>query len=339
VRGAALVGPRDAPTAIRAVGDCATWIAAGLPPAVVTEARAALASGQPALRGAGPVDRSVPAFTAVLPLPNRGESIALVVIGDVAAPFAALDDGILVTVGQQIGAALEALDLTVRLEERSADLERLAQRMITVHEEMRRRLARELHDETAQVFSALKLQLGALRETAAPELTPRFGRLIELVDAGTRSIRGVTDDLRPPLLDDLGLIPALRALTTQFAQWSGLGVQFEATSDCPPLEADANLAAFRAVQEGLSNAARHAAATEVRVRVEPIPEGLRVQVDDDGNGVEPPELGRLTNGSGRSGLFGLHERITQVGGRLVLSRAVTGGLRLEVVLPAAGVPA
>jgi signal transduction histidine kinase len=165
----------------------------------VAAARAALDSGQPALRGAGPVDRSSPAFTAVLPLPNRGESIALVVIGDVAAPFAALDDGILVTVGQQIGAALEAIDLALRLEERSADLERLAQRMITVHEEMRRRLARELHDETAQVFSALKLQLGAPRETAGPALAPRFGRLIELVDAGTRSIRGVTDDLRPTL--------------------------------------------------------------------------------------------------------------------------------------------
>ncbi len=339
VRGAALVGPRDAPAAIRAVGDCAAWLATGLPPTVVAAARAALDSGQPALRGAGPVDRSSPAFTAVLPLPNRGESIALVVIGDVAAPFAALDDGILVTVGQQIGAALEAIDLALRLEERSADLERLAQRMITVHEEMRRRLARELHDETAQVFSALKLQLGALRETAGPALTPRFGRLIELVDAGTRSIRGVTDDLRPTLLDDLGLIPALRALTTQFAQWSGLGVEFDAAPDCPPLEADASLAAFRAVQEGLSNAARHAAATEVRVRIDPAEHGLRVQVDDNGRGLEAAELKRLTTGSGRSGLFGLQERITQVGGRLVLGRAADGGLRLEVLLPQAEVAA
>ncbi len=339
VRGAALVGPRGAPALIRGVGDCAAWASAGLPESIMAQARAALDSGQPALRGVPTVDRSTPPFAAVLPLPNRRESIALVVVGDVAAPFAALDDGILITVGEQIGAALEVLDLTKRLEDRSADLERLAQRMINVHEEMRRRLARELHDETAQVFSALKLQLGALRETAPPELAPRFGRLIELVDAGTRSIRSVTDDLRPAMLDDLGLIPALRALTTQFAQWSGLGVDFDAPADCTVLEPDANLAAFRAVQEGLSNAARHASAKQVSVRVESTAGRLTVFVEDDGVGLENDQLKRLANGAGRSGLFGLHERIIQVGGRLTLSRATSGGLRLEVELPAAELPA
>ena len=258
--------------------------------------------------------------------------MALVVVGDVASPFTALDPGILVTVGEQIGAALEGLDLNRRLEERGADLERLAAQMIQVHEEQRRRLARELHDETAQVFSALKLQLGALRETAPADLGPRFSRLIELVDAGTRSIRSVTEDLRPAVLDDIGLVPALRALTTQFAQWSGLEVRFDAPVGFPRLHPEASLAAFRAVQEGLSNAARHASATHVNVRVESA-DRFKLVVEDDGVGLPADQATRIANDSGRSGLFGLRERIAQVGGRVALTPGSGGGLRLEVELP------
>jgi signal transduction histidine kinase len=335
VRGAALLTGGSPPELIRAVGDCSTWSAPAVVPATVqSQATAALASGQPILSGQPRPAPGSPPFAAVLPLRAGGEALALVVVGDVAAPFAALDDRVLIAVGAQIGAALEVIGLTRRLEDRGADLELMAARMVHVHEEQRRRLARELHDETAQVFSALKLQVGSLKETAPEQLGPRFDRLIELVDAGTSSIRSVTEDLRPAVLDDLGLVPALRALTAQFAHWSGLDVGFEAPSDGPTLEPDASLAAFRAVQEGLSNAARHSAATRVNVRIEPAALGLKILVDDDGVGLPAEQTARLTSGSGRSGLFGLRERITQVGGRVSLGAGPAGGLRLEVDLPA-----
>ncbi|HEX9892546.1 MAG TPA: sensor histidine kinase, partial [Gemmatimonadales bacterium] len=243
------------------------------------------------------------------------------------------DDGILVAVGEQIGAALEALELTQRLAGRSADLERLSVRMIHQHEEQRRRLARELHDETAQVFSALKLQLGSLREAAVPELAPRFDRVLELVNTGVRSIRNVTEDLRPTILDDLGLVPALRTLADQFSQWSGLRVEFESPDQLPDLTAEAELALFRAVQEGLSNVARHANARGVLVSVQQQNGRLRLLVEDDGVGLAAERLSQITTGPGRSGLFGMRERITAQGGRVTLDPGRAGGLRLVVELP------
>jgi protein-histidine pros-kinase len=269
----------------------------------------------------------------VLPVRGTTQPSALVVTGEVAAPFTALDDGILVAVGEQIGAALEALELTQRLAGRSADLERLSVRMIHQHEDQRRRLARELHDETAQVFSALKLQLGSLREAAASELTPRFDRLLELVNTGVRSIRNVTEDLRPPILDDLGLVPALRALASQFGQWSNLTVTFDSPEQLPDLTSEAELALFRAVQEGLSNVARHARAHSVTVTVRQQNGLLRVVMEDDGIGLAPERWSEITTGPGRSGLFGMRERLTAQGGRVALHAGQHGGLRLVVELP------
>ena len=94
----------------------------------------------------------------------------------------------------------------------------------------RRRLSRELHDETAQVFSAVKMELGVLREGITPAEAPRLDQILALIDAGIRTIRNVTNDLRPSLLDDLGLLPALRSLAAEFAERSGV----EATFSAPP---------------------------------------------------------------------------------------------------------
>jgi two-component system sensor histidine kinase UhpB len=293
----------------------------------------ALASGQPSLRGEVRPNPGVPPFTAVLPVRGGPEPAALIVTGEVAAPFTALDDGILIAVGEQIGAALEAVDLTQRLAARGADLEQLSIRMIQQHEDQRRRLARELHDETAQVFSALKLQLGSLREAAGPELAPRFERVLDLVDTGVRSIRNVTEDLRPAVLDDLGLIPALRALANQFTQWSGLPVAFSAPESVPDLTREAELALFRAVQEGLSNVARHADARQVAVQVKQANGVLSLVVEDDGAGLASDRRNQISSGSGRSGLFGLRERLSAQGGRMMLDAGERGGLRLVVELP------
>jgi signal transduction histidine kinase len=335
VRGAALFPPAAAGAApIRCVGDCLTWEGRVPPASIRTLVDEALRTGRPVLRSEQRPSGGTPPFTAVLPLTGSGApGGALVIVGEVAAPFAALDDSILVAVGEQIGAALENAELYRKLASRTADLERLSVRMIQQHEEQRQRLARELHDETAQVFSALKLQLGSLRESAEPSLAPRFEKLLELVNAGRRSIRNVTEDLRPSLLDDLGLVPALRALVSDFREWSGLAVRFEASEDLPALPAEAELALFRAVQEGLSNVARHAQAQEARVLVYHDNGVLRLTLQDDGVGLTPEELAKVTTGPGRSGLFGMRERITTLGGRVVISAIPDRGMRLEVEVP------
>jgi signal transduction histidine kinase len=334
VQGSALVrqGPAG-PEVVRGVGACAAWGGQAIPAGVREQVETGLRSQRPVLRGE-PLGGSAPPFVAVLPLGSGIESrVALVVVGEVAAPFTALDDGILVAVGAQIGAALETAELYRTLEQRTGDLERLSVRMIQQHEEQRGRLARELHDETAQVFSALKLQLGTLQEAAPRELDARFDRLLDLVNAGTRSIRSVTEDLRPALLDDLGLLPALRALVTDFRQWSGLDVRFEAPDRLASLRPEAELALFRAVQEGLSNAARHAQAGRVAVRVAHTDGRIRLTVSDDGVGLGAAELARVTSGPGRSGLFGMRERLVALGGRVDVRSTPGHGLQLDVDLP------
>ncbi len=350
VRGAALVRGSVAGVApVRCVGECAAWLGDRVPEPVRAQAAEALARNQPLLRSGSQAAPGAPPFTAVLPVPRPGggavagrepgDGLALVVVAELAAPFAALDDGILVAVSEQIGAALENAELYGAHRERSADLERLSGRMIRQHEEQRRRLARELHDETAQVFAGLKLQLGGLREALPAEESGRVERLLALVNAGMRSIRTVSEDLRPALLDDLGLVPALRALVSEFRGWSGLAVTFTAPETLSPLAPEAELALFRAVQEGLSNVARHAGASQVTVDLSTRTGALRLVLDDDGPGLPASDRERLgagPAGSGRSGLFGMRERLAAQGGTLALGEAPGGGLRLDIQLPFAG---
>ncbi len=275
-------------------------------------------------------------YAAVLPLLRNEAAIgALVLVGDARDPFTALDDRFLVALGQQVGAALENTDLYRRLEARTVELARLSSRMIEQHEEERRRLSRELHDETAQVFSAVRIELGVLRDGVPPAQTARLDQVLGLIDKGIRSIRSVTNDLRPSLLDDLGLLPALRSLVGEFGERSGMRVELAAPTSLPPLSAEAELALFRALQEALSNVLRHADARTVDVGISVQREGVLLEVRDDGrglrNGVDPEEL-ELT---GHMGLAGMRERIGALGGTVRFQGAPGAGALLEVLVPSA----
>jgi signal transduction histidine kinase len=272
-------------------------------------------------------------YAAVLPLFRREEVIgALVLVGDARDPFTALDDRFLVALGQQVGAALENADLYTRLHDRTLELARLSARMVQQHEEERRRLSRELHDETAQVFSAVKMELGLLRDGVGPAQSDRLARALELIDTGIRSIRSVTNDLRPSLLDDLGLLPALRSLVADFGARSDIQVALTAPAALPPLSKDAELALFRALQEALSNVRRHAGARNVDVDITADAGVVRINVDDDGRG--PPAIGaEQLEREGHMGLAGMRERISALGGSVRFGRSRGGGAALEILLP------
>lgn len=227
-------------------------------------------------------------------------------------------------------------DLRRGLAQRTAELERLAARMVHQHEEERRRLSRELHDETAQVFSAVKLQLGLLREEAPPVLGPRVDRSLELVDEGLASLRSLTNDLRPSLLDDLGLLPALRALGTAFEQRTGLAVVLELPDTPPAVSQDAELALFRAVQEALANVARHAEARTVTVALRTGDQRLALVVRDDGRGLPAGWSFEAQEAAGHMGLAGMRERLTALGGEVRVTAGWHGGFTLDVRLPLGG---
>jgi signal transduction histidine kinase len=218
------------------------------------------------------------------------------------------------------------------------ELARLSARMIEQQEEERRRLSRELHDETAQVFSAVKMELGILRDTVDSSHGARLDQVLALIDTGIRSIRSVTNDLRPSLLDDLGLLPALRSLVADFTQRSGIRTGLAAPSSLPPLSAEAELALFRALQEALSNVLRHAQAHTVDIGISVEPRGVLLKVSDDGKGLPAGVSPEALELQGHMGLAGMRERITALGGTVRLLARDGPGARLEVLVPAPDVP-
>jgi signal transduction histidine kinase len=333
VKGTALfVRGADGAHCVQGAGACTEW-----PPTPPVELAAALAlamsTGRPQVAAAGHGARDH-LYEAVLPI-FRGSEVsgALVITGDARDPFAALDERFLVTLGQQVGAGLANADLTRRLHARTVELAHLSARMVEQHEEERRRLSRELHDETAQVFSAVKMELGVLREGAPGATADRLAHVLAMVDTGIRGIRSVVHSLRPSLLDDLGLLPALRSLTTEFAQRSGLTVDLEAPVTLGSLSKDAELALFRALQEALANVARHAEASAVRIRIREAGGSLELTVQDDGrglpNGITPASIER----PGHMGIAGMRERIGALGGTVTVEARPGAGVLLRVQLP------
>jgi signal transduction histidine kinase len=320
---------------IRGAGVCSDWV--GRPPTgpAADAVRRVLQSHRPeVLRGReGHALGEIPhEYVAAMPVLREDVVTgALVFVGEARDPFAALDTPFLIALGQQVGAAMENADLNRRLKARTQDLERLATRMVQQHEHERRRLFRELHDETAQAFAAVNLHLGMLLESAPAELVPRLERAQALVGEGIQSIRNVTEDLRPSLLDDLGLLPALRALTRDFGERTGLEVQLEAPESLPDLSDEAELALFRALQEALANVARHAGASRVEVQLQAGNGRAFLVVEDDGRGLRLGQGDVQENGS--AGLVGMRERITALGGTVRMEGRSGDGARLEVRVP------
>lgn len=306
---------------VRGAGTCASWDNARPDQAVLDALTRMRISRRPqvvAAEGRQP-------FIAALPVGTGTRLVgALVMAGDVRNPFTALDDDFLLTLGQQVGAALEQSALDRQLATRTKALEQLSARMVRQHEDERRRLSRELHDETAQVFSAVKMQLEALRPLLVEGAASRLDRLLSLVDTGIASIRQVTSALRPTLLDDLGLRPALHSLVTDFTERSGIRATFDAPTTFPPLHPDADLALFRALQEALSNVVRHAQAAQVDVLVTVDGHGLVLCVRDDGHGFPVGRHGRILDAENRMGLTGMRERIFAIGGEVVIANWSNG---------------
>ncbi len=341
VRGTAmyLLGDDDG-RFVRGAGACERWDGAAPEGAAADAIRRAVSSGRPALTGEW-ADRHAGAahpYTAVLPI-FQGSRVggALVIVGDARDPFAALDEDFLIALGRQVGAALENAELNRRLRARTAELERMSARMVRQHEEERRRLSRELHDETAQVFSAVKMELGVLRESVPEAAARGLDHALALVDKGILSIREVTNALRPSLLDDLGLLPALRALATDFGSRSELELRLSLPDTLPPLSEEAELGLFRALQEGLANVARHAAAHSVTVALRAGAGEVHLSVTDDGRGLPAGADQSSLERNGHMGLAGMRERIGALGGTVRVNRAEAGGVRLDIRLPAARV--
>lgn len=223
--------------------------------------------------------------------------------------------------------ARESAARFAEVQEAHHELRNLSSRLVTAQEEERRRLARELHDEVGQSLSAMLVEMG--RVETAPDAETRATRLAaarQMAEAGVGMVRNMALLLRPSMLDDLGLVAALRWQAREVNRRSGLKVKV----DAPELEEDLpdehRTCIYRLVQEALHNCARHAHANQVEVAVQRGPRGLSVTVQDDGVGFNPA----LEKGLG---LLGMEERIQHLGGRLSIESAPGAGTTLAATIP------
>jgi signal transduction histidine kinase len=203
----------------------------------------------------------------------------------------------------------------------------------TTKEDERRFLSHELHDELGQTLTALKLSLQiAARPQAAPEPkgTPS-ARPLALVEDLIARVRKISLDLRPPLLDEVGLVSALRAHLESQARLSGIAMQLHADDTPFRLPADYEIACFRVVQESVTNVIRHAAAHRVDVRVSRSASQLALSITDDGCGFDPATLDDAA-AHGHLGVLGMRERIRARAGQFRLTSTPGQGTTVEIEL-------
>ncbi len=210
-------------------------------------------------------------------------------------------------------------------------------RLLRLQDKERRRIARELHDTTAQNLAALSMNL-VLLEQAAPPGDARFGRLLaecqQLADHSSQEIRSLSYLLHPPLLDDFGLVRAMRDYAEGYSQRSGIRVELEAPEDWCRLPEDIEMALFRVVQESLGNVHRHSGSPVARIRLARNDEQLSLEIRDEGRGL-PADLVNIQGGLGAAagvGLLGMRERIQHLGGSLELETGLPGAL-VRALLP------
>jgi len=230
-------------------------------------------------------------------------------------------------------------DMTRRMENEKArqryeqELRDLSARVLEAREEEKTLIARELHDELGQLLTALKMDLAWLRERggAGEDVPARLEAMGGLLDRMVGSTRRIAADLRPLMLDDLGLADAAHWLIDDFAERTGVRCDFELSGEDAfgALDPKVATAVYRAIQEALTNVAKHARAGRVRASLQAEDGELQFTVEDDGRGIDPADLDK----SRSLGLKGMRERVTYLGGTLDVARAARGGTRVSGRIP------
>jgi signal transduction histidine kinase len=215
---------------------------------------------------------------------------------------------------------------------------RLARLVLSAQEEERREISRQLHDEVAQILAGINVQLATLRDTAAINsrgLRRRIAQTQRLVEHSVQVVHRYARELRPVLLDDLGLIPALRSFVKNLHGRKGLGIRFTAFSGVEALDNSRRTVLYRVAQEALTNVARHAHARLATVRIHQIPDAVRLEVHDDGESFQVDRL-FASRTNKRLGLLGMRERVEMVGGHFAIESAPGKGTTVRAEIPFRG---
>jgi PAS domain S-box-containing protein len=265
---------------------------------------------------------------AVPLIARDGRNLGVIELSDkYDGAFGADDEAILVQLAQLASQATERTRLLGEVSTAREGLEALSRRLVNLQEEERRTIARELHDEVGQSLTGLKLMVETSHLGGAVDL----GQVRELADRLLARIRDLSLNLRPPMLDDLGLVPTLLWHFERYRAQTRIEVRFQHRGVKGRFPAATEIAAFRIIQEALTNVARHAGVTEARVELSVEGRSLTLRVEDKGRGFDPAALPGAS-----SGLTGLRERALLAGGVLSHYSRPGAGTRLLAVLPLAG---
>ncbi|MDQ3605330.1 MAG: histidine kinase, partial [Gemmatimonadota bacterium] len=210
-------------------------------------------------------------------------------------------------------------------------LREVAARALSAAEEERKRIARELHDETAQMLAALLIRIRLVRIAGDPQATDAL--LEEMrgeIGASLEGIRRFSRGLRPPALDELGLAAAVESHARTLGESVGIEVRVESDAIAGLLTPEAELAVYRIVQEALSNVVKHSGADRARVTLRRHADAFTATVDDPGRGFDAREA--IAGGQGL-GLFGMRERAAYLGGRVEIESALGEGTRVKAIVP------
>jgi signal transduction histidine kinase len=250
---------------------------------------------------------------------------------------------LLSAIGAQLGVAIENAQLWEELKQKEALRGQLLNQVIHAQEEERKRIARELHDETSQALTSFMVGLKVLEGvTNTQEVRARATELRHIVADALEDVRSLALELRPSTLDDMGLIPTLERYTRDYSQKFGITVDFHTLGfDGTRLQPQVETALYRIVQEALTNVARHARADTVSVllerqaRAEPGRSAgrLLVIVEDNGRGFDADRLLRSGMREKRLGLFGMRERANLIGGELTIESRAGAGTTVFVEVP------
>jgi signal transduction histidine kinase/ligand-binding sensor domain-containing protein len=244
----------------------------------------------------------------------------------------------LVLLQRQREDALERANRSQReLEEASAGLRQLTSRLESAEEEARSRISRELHDEFGQTLTAAKINLQMLRSKAAdPAVVQRLDDSVGMVDRLIRQARDIARSLRPSLLDEAGLVPALDDHLKALAKRSDVRIDFDADPFMVSPPKEINTTVFRVIQEAVSNALRHAHASTIRVAVREESQTLSVVIEDDGVGFDPEAVGQRVRRGEHLGMLGMTERVRSVRGTIEFDSRPGAGSRIRIRIPRPG---
>jgi signal transduction histidine kinase len=215
-------------------------------------------------------------------------------------------------------------------EDAERQMRRLSQQLVATQEEERKHLSRELHDHVAQVLTGLRMELGRIERTKGPvdvQVVAAVAEAKKLVDNMFGTVRDLALGLRPSMLDDFGLQPALEWHVRDFTARYGVNAELHMDGDFSVLPESYRTCVYRAVQEALTNSVRHANASSIKVNVTGHGDRLDASVSDDGVGIDPA---RRYSGLG---LRGIEERVKELYGTMTIGRSLSGGTTLAIHLP------